>query len=466
MNHPRPPQAQPSDAPPPAQPVAMPFNRGKLAREAERTLNHITDDFLDNPRAMQYFYDLFRRVFIQGETLAHSGPKVGVTCIHVPEELIHAAGATPVRLCSGSHQFDQAGGDAMPAKSCPLVKATLGRLQAPKAVPDVGKLDLIVNPSSCDQKTKAASLMRELGYPVLDLELPRAKESEAAREFWRRSVKSLAVTLEKTTGRKITRARLKAAMALTHRAQAAFRQLHAFRRQAPALLLGKDVFLVTNAYFFDDVTRWTEAVEALNAELAQRAAEGFQAAQGKAPRILFTGSPPIFPNLKLPLLIEEAGGVVVADETCSANRMLYDMTAVDEWLTSHMIESLADKYLKPCTCPVFTRNDDRIRRLLELARSFQVDGVVYQAFSGCQVYEMEQRSVAQALQQAGIPMIYVETDYSPDDQGQLSTRIEAFLEALKARKRQARAAASATSATTATTSTPAPAAPATAQETA
>jgi benzoyl-CoA reductase/2-hydroxyglutaryl-CoA dehydratase subunit BcrC/BadD/HgdB len=33
-------------------------------------------------------------------------------------------------------------------------------------------------------------------------------------------------------------------------------------------------------------------------------------------------------------------------------------------------------------------------------------------------------------------MLYVETDYSPDDMGQLSTRIEAFLESIKTRKRK------------------------------
>jgi benzoyl-CoA reductase/2-hydroxyglutaryl-CoA dehydratase subunit BcrC/BadD/HgdB len=37
-----------------------------------------------------------------------------------------------------------------------------------------------------------------------------------------------------------------------------------------------------------------------------------------------------------------------------------------------------------------------------------------------------------------LPMLYVETDYSPDDMGQLSTRIEAFVEAIKGRKRRGR----------------------------
>ena len=409
----------------------------RQAREAEATLEQLQDDFPDNPQAMQYFYDLFHRVYGQGEIIKHSGKLVGTTCIHAPEELIYAFGATPVRLCNGSYHYDQIGADFMPAKSCSLVKATLGSLQAKAAVPNTQSLDLIVNPTTCDPKTTASAMMSAMGYKVEDLELPPAKESEEARLYWQRSVRRLATRLRELTGNKLTRKKLQHAMARTSRAQTAFRTLHQLRKSAPTILLGKDAFLVTNAYFFDDIERWTAAVEQLNNELLQRQQDGFQAAQKRAPRILFTGSPPIFPNLKLPILIETSGGVVVADETCSANRMLYDMTAVDEWRLNDMVDSLADRYLKPCTCPIFTRNDDRQRRLLQLATDFKVDGVVYQAFSGCQVYEMEYRSIADALAERGLPMLYVETDYSPDDMGQLSTRIEAFLESIKTRKRQA-----------------------------
>jgi benzoyl-CoA reductase/2-hydroxyglutaryl-CoA dehydratase subunit BcrC/BadD/HgdB len=418
----------------PIQPA--PYSRSRQAGEAQTVLDHIVDDFQENPAAMQYFYDLFRGVYCHGDEIPHSGKLVGTTCIQAPEELIYAFGATPVRLCNGSYHYDQRGADFMPAKSCSLVKATLGMLSSDNVIPKIGKPDLVVNPSTCDQKKKSSVMIEGMGYSVYDLEFPNVKESEASRVYWRRSVREFASELRKLTGQRLTRAKLKAAMAMTGRAQAAFRTLHNFRRQTPSLILGKDAFLVTNAYFFDDIERWTAAVEKLNAELAERQAAGFRAVQSKAPRIVFTGSPPIFPNLKLPLLIEEAGGVVVADETCSANRMLYDMTTVDEWLVGDMVDSLADKYLKPCTCPIFTRNDDRKRRLLDLVAQFKADGVVYQAFSGCQVYEMEYRSVAEEFNKAGIPMLYIETDYSPDDQGQLSTRIEAFLESLKNRKKR------------------------------
>ncbi len=418
------------------QPEQPAFHQSRQAREAENVLDHITDRFDDNPQGMEYFYDLFRRVYCRGEELPRKGTQIGTTCIQAPEELIYAVGATPVRLCNGSYHYDQIGGDFMPAKSCSLVKATLGMLNSENPVPRVGPLDLVVNPTTCDQKKKASAMIEGMGYRIHDLELPSAKESEESRLYWQRTVRRFAVRLSEVTGKKMTRKALKAAMARTARAQTAFRTMHNLRKSSPTLFLGKDAFLVTNAFFFDDIERWTEAVETLNGELLQRQQEGFQAAQRKAPRILFTGSPPIFPNLKLPLLIEESGGVVVADETCSANRMLYDMSAVDEWRLNDMVDALADRYLKPCTCPIFTRNDDRQRRLLELAEGFSVDGVIYQAFSGCQVYEMEQRSIAEALSAQSIPMLYVETDYSPDDMGQLSTRIEAFLESIKTRKRK------------------------------
>ncbi|SCZ49105.1 double-cubane-cluster-containing anaerobic reductase [Thiohalomonas denitrificans] len=409
--------------------------RKQLSRESAQALNKIEKDFPDNPKAMDYFYELYRRIHCEGE-VPHPGKRViGTTCVQVPDELIYAAGAVPVRLCNGSHTHDQLGAEFMPAKSCSLVKATLGMLSSGLASwLDEGRD--IVNVTTCDQKTKSGRLMEEAGYRVYHLELPPSKESEAARTYWQSNVNGFARELGSLTGHKITRNSLRDSIARVARAQQAFRRLHRLRMAPLAPILGKDVFLVTNAYFFDDIDAWTDAVEALNDEVEKRCEEGFAAAQRRAPRILFTGSPPIFPNLKLPTLIEQSGAVIVADETCSANRMLYDAVNVDEWQLYDMVDALADRALKPCTCPIFVSDEDRKRRLLELARTFAVDGVVYQAFSGCQVFEMEQRGISRFLADEGIPSLYVETDYSPDDIGQLSTRIEAFIESLKARRRR------------------------------
>ena len=47
-----------------------------------------------------------------------------------------------------------------------------------------------------------------------------------------------------------------------------------------------------------------------------------------------------------------------------------------------------------------------------------------------------QKQISNSLDEIGIPMLYLETDYSTEDLGQLSTRIEAFIESIKARRRK------------------------------
>jgi len=406
-----------------------------LAMEAKETLRRVEEEFTDNPKAMKYFYDLFRDAYSDGGAKKDGVKRIGTLCLQAPEELIRAAGAVPIRLCSGAHAYEQAGGEFMPAKSCSLVKATLGMLSL-SAMPGKEKLDLVVNPTTCEQKKKSGEFLEEFGYRVHHLEMPPTKDSEEARLYWQRSVKKFARVLEETTGTRITKQRLAGAIKTTGLARAAYRKLHELMKSPRPVIWGKDMMLVTNAYFFDDLERWTEAVIELGEELELRRETAVTVSGKHAPRIIFTGSPPIFPNLKLPLLIEQAGGVIVADEVCSSSRLLYDLVAYDEQALYDMVPAVADRALKPCTCPVFLSSKDRVRRLLDLSEDFGADGVVYQSFAGCMPYEMEQRSVGKALAEAKVPMLSIETDYSHDDQGQLTTRVEAFIESLKVKARK------------------------------
>lgn len=406
-----------------------------LAMEAKETLKKITEDFPDNPDAMGYFYSAFNKLYTEGDLLDNSAKIIGTTCLQVPDELIYAVGAVPLRLCSGAYAYDQIGAEFMPAKSCSVVKATLGMLHVNNAYyRDL--LSAVVIPTTCDQKKKAGNMLEGMGFRTYPLEMPSVKDTEESRFYWQNSVKRFAVMLQQLTGNKITKKGLKDSVTKTNKARAEFRRFYNIRKDAPSVIYGKDAFLVSNAYFFDDIDRWTEALAKLNNELEERRTEKISVANRHAPRILFTGSPVIFPNLKLPLLVEQTGGIVVADDICSSSRLLYDSVTFDETNLYDMIPAVADRYLKPCTCPCFVKNEDRKRKLLEMVKGFNVDGVVYQAFSGCHLYEMEYKAVGAMLEAEGIPMLYIETDYSPEDTGQLSTRVEAFMESIRNRKRR------------------------------
>lgn len=402
--------------------------------EAQATLDGLTGDEFGSPDAMNYFYELFRHGFTEEQTGEETRPIIGTMCVQVPDELILAAGGRPLRLCSGANTFAQLGADHLPAKSCPLVKATVGQFRAGIRFANE-RLKAVVISGLCEQKRKAAELLVADGIPVYALEAPATKDSEISRFYWQESVRRFAADLEGMCGTKITVKGLKKAMALTAAASGEYRRLHTFLAMSPSLISGCDALLVSNAYFLDDIERWTAATACLNDELEERKDSGYSITSRLAPRLLLTGSPILFPNMKIPLLAEQAGGIIVADELCSSDRLLYDIPHYNEERLYDMVPALADRILKPCTCPCLSPNNDRKRRILGLVKSHAVDGVIYQSLSGCLPYELEQHQINTLLAESRIPMLSLETDYSPEDQGQLSTRVEAFLESIKARGR-------------------------------
>ncbi len=407
--------------------------RRRVAMEVSQTLEKIRESVPDPLTSMEYFYTLFQDHYLNPAKSSGKKKKIGTMCQQVPEELIYAVGAEPVRLCSGSYTFDQVGSDFLPAKSCALVKATFGALWL---TDKETKPDLTVIPTTCDQKRKTGMLLEETDQDVYMLELPARKDTENARFYWQNSVKDLVVKLQKATGRKITRKSLKQALQKTQVAREAYRRFSGLRKHKPSLISGREAFLISNAYMIDAPESWASALDKITQELEKRLESGLFIEKGSAPRLLLTGSPPIFPNLKLPMMVEEAGAVIVADEVCSANRMLHDAPMFEESNLYDMIPAISDRYLKPCTCPCFVPNDDRKRRIAELVNTYDIEGVVYQAFSGCHLYEMEQKSIQTHLASLNIPMLYIETDYSPEDAGQISTRVEAFVESIKLKSRR------------------------------
>jgi benzoyl-CoA reductase/2-hydroxyglutaryl-CoA dehydratase subunit BcrC/BadD/HgdB len=402
-----------------------------LSMENKKMLTQLIDDFPYNPEGMYYFYERYQDYNNPENRELENEKVVATMCIYVPDELVYAAGAKPLRICHGSYSFDQAGSEFLPTKSCSLVKSVYGIVQTEMYPMGADPL-MIINPTSCDQKKKLAEVSDNEKYYTL--RLPPEKDSEVGRFYWQQSVNDFKKNLEKKTGKKITKKSLIEAIKKIAEAQKESRRLNDLRKGQP-VIYGKDAILISNAYFFDDIDNWTKNLKKLNDELEERIAKEQFISNGSTPRIMLAGSPSIFPNMKLPVLVEKFGGIIVTDDFCSSNRLLYDTVAVDEWNLYDMIPAIGDRYLKPCTCPNLTPNNDRFRKIKQAVKDFKVEGIINQVFSGCQLFDMEAIRLSKELEKENIPVLNIETDYSPDDVGQLSTRIEAFLESLKSKKR-------------------------------
>ena len=397
----------------------------------------------DSPASLDYFYRILAAIYIDndpGKILDAAGTQraaIGLYCMVVPEELIYAAGAVPVRLCMGSFEAAQAGEDFLPRDACALAKSVMGAsMQAGLKIFD--RCEQVIVPTMCDAKRKLGEEL-SASKEVWMMQMPHIKDADASRRVWLEQVWALKNRLEKSKAvpaKKITARSLGRAVEAVARAQSEIRRLMAFRRRPSPLLWGRQATAVLNAYAFAPVTDWTEALIRLNRDLAERAAANRPVCAADRPRILIAGSPGVFPNMKMPALVEEMGGIVVYDESCAGDRYLYDPVGNTENCLRDQMTAIASRYMSPCVCPSFAPNEDRRVMLRRMADAYKVDGVLYHVLKGCIVYDFEVHRVETALKDQGIPLLRVETDYNPEDVEQLRTRIEAFIEMLKAGKKK------------------------------
>lgn len=385
----------------------------------------------DTPEEMMPFFDVLKEIYVDFQDIRRKkGQKtIGTYCVMVPPELIYAAGGIPVRLCSGNYTAYSIGDEAVPRDACPLVKAVMGFGHA-QVSPLYKNCSLMVIPVTCDCKKKLAGMLGQI-KPTVSLHIPSSRDEDAEIEQYTEELYRLIPVLEKTTGNKIHGGTLSDAVWTVAAAQREMSKFLHYMQHRPALLHGTQALAVMNTFSYMSAQDWTRQMYLLNEELQKRLDQKRYVGKEKQPRILVTGSPMIFPNIKVPLLIEEMGGTLAGDETCMGERGLYNPVVVEDKSFRGMMRALAGRYIRPCTCPSFVDNSQRIYRIKQMIKERKVQGVIYHVLRGCLVYDYEYQVFEEELGRLDIPIIRVESDYNEEDVEQLRIRIEAFIEMIK-----------------------------------
>lgn len=388
---------------------------------------------------LSYFREVVTTRQGERELVDFEGPVVGACCNFVPEELAWAVGGRTIRLCGGSAQWEAAGEEFLARDACSVAKATAALPKMNTHLWD--RLDLLVIPASCDSKKKLADVLRRL-KAVHVMDVPAIKDSDSARRYWLNEVERLAERIEQVSGRRITRAALGHAVRLSMRRESIFRALldlrHGSSSDEGVLLTGEQFQFVAGASFADEPSRYTDRLAALVEALQAAQRAGFHAVAPGAPRVMLAGAPLIYPNFKLLRIVQEAGAVVVADDSCAATHRLHQHLTPRDWSRRELLQALADKTLLPSMCPCFASSDDRLARIRELLRVSRADGIIYHQLRTCVLFAVESEILRRELEPEAVPLLVINTDYGPGDSEHLRTRIAAFLEMLAATKARQR----------------------------
>ncbi|EHQ91648.1 double-cubane-cluster-containing anaerobic reductase [Desulfosporosinus youngiae] len=360
--------------------------------------------------------------------MREAGAKVFSTfCVYVPEEIVVATGSASIGLCAGAQFTVPSGEKVLPRNLCPLIKSTMG-FKLDRICPYFQISDWVIGETTCDGKKKAWEILNE-HIPTYVMDLPQKKDAKDAR-LWEEEVREFASFIERETKVKLTDENLAQGIEKINHKRQALQRLADLRKHNPAPIHGLDVLLINQLSFFDDPVRFAAQVNALCDELDERVKEGKGAVPADAPRILVTGTPQPLPAWKLHALIEQAGAVVVGEETCTGERYYKDMTEPADNLED-MLANIAKRPLK-VNCACFTPNQGRLEDITSMAKNLKADAVIDFNLQFCQSYGIEGYFVAKEMEKQEIPFLRLESDFSEEDQGQLLTRIEALLEMIRA----------------------------------
>ncbi|HNR05156.1 MAG: double-cubane-cluster-containing anaerobic reductase [Clostridiaceae bacterium] len=379
---------------------------------------------IDLPSKFEEFADARRQGFLKVKEIKDKGGKIaGVFCTFTPSEILDAAGLFSVGLCGMSEETIIDAEADLPKNLCPLIKSSYGFALTDKC-PYTYFSDIIIGETTCDGKKKMYELLGEIKDTYI-MQLPQGVDREYAHKMWESELYRLIKTLEEKFQVKITEEKLRKAAELRNKQRNLYNELFELGKLDPPPIKGFDIYKVIegSGFSFDvegNCMRLRELID--NTKKAYEAGNRPVAAGAK--RILVTGCPIGGVLDKVVNTIESNGGAVVCFENCGGVKPVRHL--VDENAES-IISAIADRYLK-IGCSVMSPNIRRMEMLPELLKEFKIDGVIETVLQACHPYSVETRTIKKLVNDAGLPYMSIETDYSKSDLGQIKTRISAFLE--------------------------------------
>ncbi len=343
---------------------------------------------------------------------------------YFPEELVLAAGAIPVCMIRGGDHI------AVEASIAYIDRwlDTFYRAQIGAAIsgadPYYSVIDLLFVPIT-DSNNRALSdtLDYHTDIDVFPFGIPHTKDEDGYR-YYLHGIRRVKEKIEGITGVEITDQRLKDAIALCNKERELLKKISLMRKSDPPPLSAKNFAMLNHAALIMDKMLLIETLESLIDELQEASM-----VKTKAPRILLTGSTLAMGDHKILDLIAEAGGQVVIEEFAEGIKPYWQHVKT----TGDPMEALAKAYFMERVVPAWFRPaTERGRFLIQLAKDFSVQGVIWYQLMYRESYKIESYYFPEVLKkETGLSMLTLESDYDPAETEQMRTRIETYVGSIR-----------------------------------
>jgi bcr-type benzoyl-CoA reductase subunit C len=360
---------------------------------------------------------------------ARSGGKV-VGCLacmppFAPEELIHAAGMLPVGLW-GAEIPVRLADVKLQSFACSVARTSLemGLNEA------LSVCDGFLFPSTCDAFQNLSEVWKATTKkPCFKVTFPKQASGESARRYLRRELELLEAELEAFSGASIEDQGLRNSIRLYNESRRLMRDLDRTRAGNPNFLSNRQMTEVVLASSFLPREEHLLLLRDLHASSWDQ--EDREASPGgqEPVRVFLTGI--MARPVAIPTVLEELGVWVVGDDLGLGS--LYYSLEIPEEGPSRV--DLAEGYLRypPCST-LYPSSPGRSAALIDRVRETGAEGVLVLGTKFCEPEFFDHPQLKEDLEAEGVPSVLLETELGMTAPGALRTRVEAFVETLRAKK--------------------------------
>ena len=337
---------------------------------------------------------------------------IGVFPAHYPKEIIWAFNAVPAEIWDPPLEIAGANAHLQPY-ICSVVKLGLELILQGRG--DI--LDGFLFPHTCDSIQNMASIVYDylgLDKPCYFFYHPKAPYRSSSRRYYLKQLKSLVSRLEKDLG-PMDETELRRRVDQGNHLSAIVKEIYGLRRQG--------TLSASNAEFYRIIRQGEYLHPDDFIPLLEDFLKGSRGGNGKGPGVILSGVLPNPPEILD--LLDELGVRVVDDDLLSCSRR-YLMTPRR---VEDPFEALADNYfaMPPCTTKDSPLSE-RVDYLLDKMDRSSAKGVIFYMVKFCEPELFDVPQMVEAVKGAGAAALIVDVDLNQGLSGQLTTRVEAFVE--------------------------------------
>ncbi|MFX1273919.1 MAG: 2-hydroxyacyl-CoA dehydratase family protein [Promethearchaeota archaeon] len=348
---------------------------------------------------------------------------------NIPEEIIDAAGLIPLRMSfAGTDELMSASNDYLPASTCSFAQTCIGLYsQKPRHYEFLNLVDYFIVSNHCVSDICVSEIITKyFNIPRLNFYMAYTQNSEALKYF-KIELLDLKKQLENIIGREISNEDIIKSIKKYNRFKIKLSEVQDLKIIGSEKL---DIFQKAILYGPSYMNNLENIITELKSKKSEFSKQDFD--------LIFTGCS-MFIGDYLINLIEEAGGNIIFFDTWIGYNY-YSQVFTDDQLNSKgdaidlLVMRFENNKFGDHSVPNFLEHKvTQIKQLIEEyeQKTGKRAGVINHIIKFCDHINIFQTFLKEKLQEEGIKFLNLERDYSRANRGQLSTRIEAFMEMMR-----------------------------------